>query len=318
MTYPGDRKNPECDATKVVTVDLSPDGNGMVSGSADGEVALWDMASLTKVEVLVNQSAGIQKVKFSPDGKLVAATNDQNQLSLIQVRSKRKKEGFFRKIFNGSKKPNRPAEGWLDVTFSADGRIVATAAQENIANIFNVDPLRKIKSLRGDKVVALSPDGDLLASANFVHTMDEDYFEVVVVSVETGTGRAVTRKKSWVNALAFSPDGKFLACGIQEGLGLGDRSHNVAVWSLPDYDRLPNEIKHERGELMDYITGVVFTPNGKNLVSACIDGTVSVWRVGHWDRVQTLAWDGAEITSLAATDTHVAVTAKELGFSVWG
>jgi len=316
MKFPTEKRSPRADTTGVVAIDLSPDGTRLVSGSSDGEVALWDTASLTKSGTLAKGPAPIQKVKFSPDGNLIAATNDRNELSFVRIDENA--AGFFRRILGGSPKPVASAEGWLDVTFSADGRRVAAVAKESIVNILEVNTFKKIKSLRGDKVVALSPKGDLLASANFVQTMAKDYLEVVVVSVEAGTGRAVTRKESWVNALAFSPDGKFLACGLQEGLGLGDRSHHVAVWSMPSYDRVPGEIKHDRGELMDFITGVAFTHDGTHMVSGCVDGTVAVWRVGSFDRVQTLVWEGGHLTSLAATDSCIAVTAKDSGFVVWG
>jgi WD40 repeat protein len=148
--------------------------------------------------------------------------------------------------------------------------------------------------------------------------MAKDYLEVVVVSVETGTGCTLTRKECWVNALAFSPDGKFLACGLQEGLGFGDRSHHVAVWRMPSHERVSLEIKHDRGGLMDYITGVAFTPGGAHMVSTCVDGTVAIWRVGRFDRWQTLVWKDTYLTSVAATDSCIAVTARGLGFGVWG
>jgi len=315
--FPSERRSPDTDATRVATIDLSPDGTRLVSGSSDGEVALWDTASLTKLNVLSNGSTPIRKVKFSPDGKLVAATNDWNELLFLRTGG-RKERGFLGRFFGGSTKPTSAAEGWLDVTFSADGRRVAAAAKESVVRVLDVNPLKAIKSLRGDKVVALSPKGDLLASANMVQTMDEEYMEVTVVSVDSGTGRVVTREKSWVNALAFSPDGKFLACALQEGLGLGNRSHHVAVWSLPECVRLPNEIKHDRGDLMDYITGVLFTPSGTHMVSACIDGSVAVWRVGSFDRVQTLVWQEKKLTCLAATDSHIAVVSDDSGFCVWG
>jgi WD40 repeat protein len=175
MTFPAERRSPKADVTRVVAIDLSPDGSCLVSGSTDGEVALWDTASLAKSAVVAKGSAPIHKVRFSPNGKLVAATNDRNELSFL--RAEAKAGGFFTRIFGASTNSVGSADGWLDVVFSADGKRAAAAAKESIINILDLNTLKVIKSPRGDKVVALSPKGDLLASANLVRTQAKDYLE---------------------------------------------------------------------------------------------------------------------------------------------
>ena len=67
-----------------------------------------------------------------------------------------------------------------------------------------------------------------------------------------------------VNSLAFSPDGKTLAVGTQGA----DLFTLVAATGAAD-----KTLKgHDRP-----ITGVVFSPDGKRLISGSMDMTVRVW-----------------------------------------
>ena len=57
----------------VESVAFSPDGKTLATGSDDGSVRLWDVASRRQIgRPLTSQSGEVRSVAFSPDGKTLA------------------------------------------------------------------------------------------------------------------------------------------------------------------------------------------------------------------------------------------------------
>jgi WD40 repeat protein len=53
----------------VVSLDISPDGQYLLSGGSDGYVILWDIATGEELRRYAGHDAGIWNVAFSPDGR---------------------------------------------------------------------------------------------------------------------------------------------------------------------------------------------------------------------------------------------------------
>jgi WD40 repeat protein len=91
---------------------------------------------------------------------------------------------------------------------------------------------------------------------------------------------------SWVLAVAFSPDGKTLATGIDDG--------TVDLWDVPSQRRLGVLRGHT-----DSIGAVAFSPNGKILVTGSDDTTIRLWDIPRRQALATLHGHTARVRALA-------------------
>ncbi|NET16958.1 MAG: hypothetical protein F6K08_31155, partial [Okeania sp. SIO1H6] len=146
------------------------------------------------------------------------------------------------------------------VSFSPDGKLLASAGYYGIVRVWQVDGT-PVAVLEGHKDsvrhVSFSPDGKLLASASEDRTVR--VWQVDGTPVATLDGH-----KGMVNHLSFSPDGKLLASASDDG--------TVRLW-LPDGTPVATLDGHEYS-----IIHVSFSSDGKLLASASDDGTVRLWQ----------------------------------------
>jgi WD40 repeat protein/serine/threonine protein kinase len=155
------------------------------------------------------------------------------------------------------------------VTFSPDGRQMATICQDGTFQVWDTRTNRVLYTLERQTVllggaglcrgVAYSPDSRYLAVArhNGVVRLWDAASGQLRQSFEGGhTGPA------W--QVAFSPDGRTLAsCG-------SDRT--VRLWDVAGGQALGKPFEHPAA-----VKGVAFRPDGRSVVAACDDGTVKVW-----------------------------------------
>jgi RNA polymerase sigma factor (sigma-70 family) len=96
--------------------------------------------------------------------------------------------------------------------------------------------------------------------------------------------------------LAFSPDGKFLASGDEDGqVCLRDGVSGEPTRTLEGHS--------------GWVTGVAFSPDGKSLVTGSLDKTVKVWDVGSGKLQKTLPEIDGPVTALAFSRDGRLVTA---------
>jgi WD40 repeat protein len=148
------------------------------------------------------------------------------------------------------------------------------------------------------RAVAVAPAAAILAAA-----VDRD-----VLLVSFPEGRLVARLEGHagpVNALAFSPDGRFLAAaGGKPGV-----DGEIRVW-----DVAARRARVLTGDHTDALYGIAWSPDGKTLAACSYDRLVSLWDVAsgqhrllkdHTDAVYAVAFspDGRRIASVAGDRT---------------
>ena len=106
---------------KVNSIDFSPDGRYVVSGSTDTTLKLWDAKKGTLLMTLVGHTMRINKVAFSSDGKYIVSGSDDHTVKVWNS-----KTGKVLWDINESKSPIN------DVSFSSNGKYILVLNEHNI------------------------------------------------------------------------------------------------------------------------------------------------------------------------------------------
>jgi WD40 repeat protein len=116
--------------------------------------------------------------------------------------------------------------------------------------------------------LAISPDGKTLATGSW----ERRGHPIQLWKVESGESLSQLGEKTGaVNALAFSPDGKWLAWA---GWSWGQNFNDIHLWELATGKEI-HRFTGQRGG----INCLSFSPDGKLLASGAHDSTILIWDV---------------------------------------
>jgi WD40 repeat protein len=195
----------------VTGVAVRTGGKQVAVGTADGSLVVLDVAAAGTPKELSGQSAhvaGVAAVAYSPDGSKLASVGGDGALRIWTVADTGQPVPLAK--FDGQAKPGS-SSGFSPlsaVTFSADGRFVASAGADAVVRVWDVQTKAEVRGLRGHTewatAVAFSPDARLLVSAGADKT-------VRVFELAPQEGSAAAGHLLATNAVAVSPDGKTVA-----------------------------------------------------------------------------------------------------------
>ncbi|MEH2224603.1 NB-ARC domain-containing protein [Nostoc sp.] len=281
-------------------------------------------ANLAK-SVFAETLGGIHSVAFSPDGKLLATGDTNNEICLYQVADGKQlltckgHTGFIWPVTfspdghilaSGSDDQtvklwdtrtgqclttlNEHNGGIWSVAFSPQGIILASTSEDQTIKLWDTNTGQCFKTLQGHSnrvtSVAFSPQGTTLASGSDDKT---------VRLWDTSAGQCLNTVQvgnTGSRSVAFSPDGKILAIGCHD--------KTVRLWDLVTEQFLQILQGHT-----DCVNSVVFSSDGKTLASSSDDQTVKLWDIntgrccttlqGHSSRIPSIAFspEGTKIAS---------------------
>ena len=287
---------------------LSPDGRIVATTDNDGQPVLWTVADPgrpTRVAVMTaGGTAPLWGEAFSPDGQVLAvAYTDRIFLWDVSRAARPRLLGtlaapVMSSVGDASIQPQ-------DITFSSDGRILASVTGTGQVTVWNVtDPARagRIATLAGPRdyvqAVALSPHGTLVAGVTY-------YGTVVVFSLADQGRPALTATISSIMARALYPDGLLQHPDAPPCPSCSPANYAVAF--TPDGRALTVVVARQEGN----VTGAAFRIATRDTVftwnvtsSGTLSGLTTAFRDVN-DSQPTLAPDGRTVADGSPTSNEV-------------
>jgi WD40 repeat protein len=250
---------------------LAFSGNGAFLASAgyDGKVRLWRLPDGRPMRSLSRHKGTVWAVDVSPDGERVASGGED-----AVVRLWRAADGALLRTM-----PGHALNIW-SLRFTPDGALLASASFDRSIRLWDGRGGAPVRTLAGhDQAVVgldVSPDGSLLASGG-------DDSTVRLWQLPGGAPLRALHGSDHVYAVAFSPDGQWLASGGRarsaaatlwhQVTGLGRAGPAVRLWRVRDGAPLQSL------DLAGDVVSVAFSPDGRWLAANSEDGRLTIWRL---------------------------------------
>lgn len=225
--------------------------------------AWWEIEGFPEIVRRFEIGQRVQGVAWSDDDRWFAVSKNFGKMMIWDTQQPQAEPIV---IVRGEKRVN-------DITFSHDGRWLATAhEEENVVRLWEMDdiiahgndasPIRLEGHTSEALSVRFSPDDAWLVSGG----RDTNIYVWSMARRASQPLYVLTAHEGRVRSVAFSPDGAHLVSGG------GDE--RLLLWNTGDYGVSPLELAHP-----GWVATVAWSPDGSQIASAGGDNLIRLWDV---------------------------------------
>jgi WD40 repeat protein len=308
-------------ADQVTDVLFSPDGKTLACVDSDNAIHLWHSANWQTQHILSQHDDEVRSITYSADGRMLASGGAERVIHVWDPQRGRLLSGSnsssrhsisvagnaqrsllasnsggtaFHVWDPATAKPiiDDDLNGMLATACCPRGHWLAAGGSDTRIRLWHAANGQPYMSLIGQRgpvaALTLSPTADLLASASAsdgtVWLWNLTKGEPALLILEAADGCTV-------EALAFHPEGRYLACGGIDWMATGGTDGAICVWDVQQSAKIAI---FEHGT-----TSMAYHPSGRWLAAASLDEVVLIWEVASQQLVAELGGHKEGVSCIA-------------------
>jgi WD40 repeat protein len=289
---------------RLRSLSFLPDNATLATVDHGSNVRLWDFNTGAGIETydIAGVYDGPRLLEFCPDGSVLA-------VSVTGIDGQRDKRIEIWDVLTGKRRQVLNVASWLFAgspmasAFSSDGETLAVSdgfsirlwVRQMVDDTVGRPAYRRRRGRLGSgQPIALSLEGELLATAT---TREIELWEIGDRRLMWKSLAKDHRFGPWgtVNALAFSPDGYYLAAGGS----IGERGEEVGFLWLWRVDSGRLDFQFDRNEPIDIVTSLAYSSDASMIATSGASGYVQLWDTSSGREIHRSRSYDASVQSVA-------------------